>query len=175
MNRPTAVALLALLALLLLAMMWWGWQRRARRTAVGLAPLPQPWDAGEQPRVPGVYVSSTTAGEWLDRIAAAGLGVRSPVEVAVDSRGVLLLRRGAPDVAIPAADLVNVRRERGIAGKVADAGGLVVVRWRLGEVELDTGIRTRYQADRDPLVARISALLPQAYPTSEPPAKDDDA
>ena len=161
MSRPVAVLICVLIALAVLAATRWGWVRRARRTGEGLAPLPEPWPPSESEvlSVEGTYVSTTSAGDWLDRVAAAGLGVRSAVTAHVDARGLLLTRRGAPDVAIPSADLVVARRERGIAGKVADAGGLVVVRWRLGERELDTGLLPRYSRDLDPLVDAVNSLV----------------
>ncbi len=161
MSRPYSVTLVILLGLALLALMWVGWRARARRTAgVGAASV-EPTAAATL-AVEGVYVSSTTAGEWLDRIAADGLGVRSPVVVEVGPDGVWLRRRGAPDVAIPVGELRGARRESGIAGKVTGGHGLVVVRWQRGDRAVDTGIRTRYAADRDPLIEAVNALTPTA-------------
>jgi hypothetical protein len=51
------------------------------------------------------------------------------------------LRRHGRGWRIPAADLLGVRRDRGIAQKVREPDGIVVISWRLGAVELDTGIR----------------------------------
>lgn len=169
MSRPYAVGLLILLGLLLLAAMWWGWRRRVARTGADLAPGADTLGDGDgdgdaRLSVPGVYVSTTSAADWLDRIAAEGLGARSPVRAEVRTSGLALLRTGAPDVLIPSSDLAGARRERGIAGKVTGAGGLVVVRWRRGDREFDTGIRTRFAADRDRLTQAINAITP-APPT----------
>lgn len=161
MSRPYAVGLLIVLGLALLALMWLGWRARARRTAGVAAASIEP-SAEPTMDVEGVYVSTTTAGEWLDRIAADGLGVRSAVRVQVSPDGVWLRRRGAPDVAVPTADLRGARRESGIAGKVPGGHGLVVLRWQREDRALDTGIRTRYAADRDPLIAAINAITPTA-------------
>ncbi|ACQ80291.1 conserved hypothetical protein [Beutenbergia cavernae DSM 12333] len=163
MTYPVATILLALLAVALLAAMWWGWQRRARRTGAGLPDVPAaPAPDGVTPLlagVEGVYVSSTRAGDWLDRVAAQDLGIRSPVVVTVRPDGVLLSRTGARDVFVPAADLLAVRRDAGIAGKVVGRGGLVVLTWRLGEQTLDTGVKPRRAADRDALVRATETLL----------------
>ena len=173
MSRPYAVGLLILLGLLLLAAMWWGWRRRVARTGADLAPGADTLGDGDDDddgdddarlSVPGVYVSTTSAADWLDRIAADGLGARSPVRAEVRTSGLALLRTGAPDVLIPSSELAGARRERGIAGKVTGAGGLVVVRWRRGDREFDTGIRTRFAADRDRLTQAINAITP-APPT----------
>ncbi|WP_234417629.1 MULTISPECIES: ABC transporter permease [Miniimonas] len=168
MTRPLAVALLVLVGLALLALMWWGWRRRVRRTAVGLGAPAAALTAPVTLAVEGVYVSSTTAGEWLERIAADGLGVRSPVVAEVGDDGVTLRRTGAPDVVVPRAALLGARTERGIAGKVAQPGGIVVLRWRTGDVVLDTGVHPRHAADRARLVDAINAITPP--PVGEPTA-----
>lgn len=171
MSRPWAVTLLILLGLALLAAMWWGWRARVARTAGVVAPATEPVAAATLV-LEGVYVSTTTAGDWLDRIAADGLGVRSPVQIEVRPDGVWLRRRGAPDVAIPVADLRGARRENGIAGKVTGGGGLVVVRWQREDRALDTGLRTRFAVDRDPLVDAVNALTPAGLVAAAPSPDD---
>ena len=106
----------------------------------------------------GVYVSTTTAGNWLDRVAARGLGTRSAGTMAVTAAGVSWLRQGAPDVFAAATALVGARRADGIAGTVVPPGGIVVVTWRLGSTELDSGFRPGSAADADRLVAAVERL-----------------
>jgi len=108
--------------------------------------------------IEGMYVSSTRAGDWLDRVVAHGLGTRTQAQVSVHAEGVLVRRAGAPDVWAPAADLVGVRRERGAAGKFVGEDGLVVVYWTLGGAGLDTALRTRFDRDRDALEQAVRAL-----------------
>jgi hypothetical protein len=79
--RTTAVAVLALLVVLVWLAMLAGWRRRAARQTreLGLPPLlPTPVDPGAPltDDADGVYVSTTTAGDWLDRVTAHGLGTR---------------------------------------------------------------------------------------------------
>ena len=157
MSRPYAVGLLILLGLLLLAAMWWGWRRRVARTGADLAPGADTLGDGDGDDDGG-------SGPPVAAAAADGLGARSPVRAEVRTSGLALLRTGAPDVLIPSSELAGARRERGIAGKVTGAGGLVVVRWRRGDREFDTGIRTRFAADRDRLTQAINAITP-APPT----------
>lgn len=135
-----------------------GWRGRARRQSDVPEPVPPPGGPG-QDAVPGVYVSTTRAGDWLDRVVVHDLGVRSPVLVDVGADGVALHRTGARPVLVPAADLVGVRRERGMAGKYVDAEGLVVITWRLGPGTLDTGVRTRTAQGGERLVAAVQGLL----------------
>jgi hypothetical protein len=143
----------------LLWLMWRGYQHRAGRQA----DLPAPAAAPPTPADPdggmeGVYASTTTHGDWLDRIAVHGLGVRSNARVTVTGEGVLFAREAAPDLFIPAADLVGAELAPGIAGKVTGGTGVVLVTWRLGERTLDTGFHPRAKADREHLVEAVNAV-----------------
>lgn len=72
-----------------------GWRNRLKRQA-DVEQLP------EVPEAPGAalntaegqYVASTTAGDWLDRIAVHGLGIRTNATLAVYPHGVLLTGPG---------------------------------------------------------------------------------
>jgi hypothetical protein len=155
---------LALIAVFggLCALMWRGYQRRARRQADLPAPAsvpPAPLDPADG--VEGVYASTTTHGDWLDRIAVHGLGVRSNAWVSVTGDGVFFAREAAPDLFIPAAALVGAELAPGIAGKVTGGAGVVLVTWKLGERTLDTGFHPRAKADRDLLVDAVNALSPE--------------
>ncbi len=167
MTRGQAAVLLLLVVPLLWLLLWWGWRGRARRTVLTASLPTVPDDAGAARFGPveATYVSTTRAGDWLDRVAAQGLGVRSAARVGVHSAGVLVARQGAPDLWLPAERIVGVRRDRGMAGKFADAEGVVVVTWRLGDDELDTGLRTRFGRDRQPLVDAVTSLLPHEETT----------
>ena len=147
-----------------------GWRNRLKRQA----------DVEQLPAVPeapgaalntaeGQYVASTTAGDWLDRIAVHGLGIRTNATLAVYPHGVLFDRSGAPAVYIPAGDLTAVRQDSGMAGKFVEKDGLLVLRWKLGTHELDTGFRTRRAADKTTLFESLQQLIsaaPQADPQS---------
>ncbi|HET9170259.1 MAG TPA: transporter [Actinospica sp.] len=140
-------------------LMWRGYQRRAARQADLPAPAtaaPSPVEGDEG--VEGVYASTTTHGDWLDRIAAHGLGVRSNADVTVTGEGVFFARQAAPDLFIPAADVVGAELAPGIAGKVTGGEGVVLITWRLGERTLDTGFHPRLKAARLPLVEAVNAL-----------------
>ena len=141
-------------------LMWRGWKNRAARQGdlpVPVTAVPEGSEFGEA--VEGVYASTTTHGDWLDRIAVHGLGVRSNAWVRVGRAGVFFEREAAPDVFIPAADLESVQAAPGIAGKVTGGEGLVLVSWRLGGRVLDTGFHPRAKGDRTRLIDGIDALL----------------
>jgi len=165
----TLLSTLALVAVVL-AMIGIGWRNRLRRQA-DVDPLPA---VPAEPGVPlneaeGQYVASTTAGDWLDRIAVNSLGIRTNAMLSVYSHGVLFNRSGAPALYIPAGSLTAVRQESGMAGKFVEKDGLVVLTWSLGTHELDTGFRTRRAADNEALhdsLQQLIAAAPQADPQS---------
>ncbi len=149
MERTLWVLGLVLVCVLAAWGLWAGWKHRAERQA-GLPRLPMvPNAVGEvvTPPLSGLYVSTTTAGNWQDRIVAHGLGVRADATVRLTDAGVLVDRDGADPIFVPIEDLVEVTTAPGIAGKVMGrADGILIIRWRLGDAQLDSGIRAD---DRD--------------------------
>jgi hypothetical protein len=116
--------------------------------------------------IEAVYVSSTSEGDWLDRIAVHGLGERSNARVHVADAGVLIEREGASDVFIPAESLRGVRLATGMAGKYLREEGLVVITWQHGDRTLDTGLKPRFGTGE--LVRALEAHL--AVSTTERPS-----
>ena len=168
MPPAVSVAILAVVCVLALVAMRAGWRHRARRSAVAVPELPaSPADdaALGTPRTASLaatYVSSTTAGDWLDRVVAHDLGVRSRAVVRVFDAGVRIERTGARDLFVPAAALRGVRTAAGMAGKFVGRDGLVVITWQVpgtGVTALDTGLRLRRGADRTPLIEAVGALV----------------
>ena len=145
--------------------MWHGWQRRVRSSVAAIPELPAAPDelgASRLGPLEATYVSSTTAGDWLDRVAAHDLGSRSAAQVEVRDAGVLLRRQGAADVFIPAAGLRAVGTAPGMAGKFVGGDGLVVLTWTpVDGTVLDTGLLVRHRADRPTLIHAVEALIPQ--------------
>ncbi|MDT0168767.1 hypothetical protein [Pseudarthrobacter sp. BRE9] len=140
-----------------------GWRNRLKRQS-DVGHLPQVPAAPGEPTAAaeGQYVATTTAGDWLDRIAVHGLGIRTNATLAVYPHGVLYERSGAPAVYIPAASLTGVRQDSGMAGKFVEKDGLLVLAWNLGAHELDTGFRTRRAADKDTLYQALQDLISSA-------------
>jgi hypothetical protein len=153
----------AVLVAVVMVMIGLGWRNRLRRQA-DVEPLPAVPGA---PGVPlagaeGQYVASTTAGDWLDRIAVHSLGIRTNAVLTVYPHGVLFDRTGAPALYIPAGSLTAVRQESGMAGKFVEKDGLLVLTWNLGTHELDTGFRTRRAADKNALHDSLQQLIAAA-------------
>ncbi|MEV6396587.1 hypothetical protein AB0M39_17690 [Streptomyces sp. NPDC051907] len=106
----------------------------------------------------GRYHGSTTAGQWLDRIVAHGLGVRSRVELTLTDEGVAVVRPGAQDFFIPRDRLREARLDKGIAGKVLAEGGLLVLTWAHGDQLIDSGFRSDHAAEHTAWVDAISNI-----------------
>lgn len=139
-----------------------GWRRRRARQADLPEPPSPPQDlASGLVSVDGLYVGSVLRGDWLDRVVPHGLGARANATLHVYPAGLVLERDGSAAVWIPAGDLQEVRRDTGLAGKVTETGGLVVWAWRLGEHELESGLRPRYAQDAPRLVDALTRLRPE--------------
>jgi hypothetical protein len=136
------LACLAFIGLVLLGMRL-GWRNRHRRQAAlpALPTLPDELGPLVLSAATGVYVGTTFAASWQDRVVHAGLGMPAAATVRLHRAGVLFERDGADDLLVPAASVVQARLAPGLAGSVVGEGGLLVIRWRLGDVELDTGFR----------------------------------
>jgi hypothetical protein len=146
------VLLFVLLFLLAVGGMRRGWRRRAA-TQSGIPPLRGvPGSVGDPvvPDLSGLYVGTTFATQWQNRVVVHGLGLRSEAVFRLSADGVLIDRTGSDPIYIPSDELIDARLEPALAGKVVGPGGLLVLRWQHGAVQLDTGLRaddrTRYAA-----------------------------
>lgn len=145
-----------------------GWRNRLNRQADVDQLPPVPAAPGEPlAGAEGQYVATTTGGDWLDRIAVHGLGIRTNSTLAVYPHGVLFDRSGAAALYIPAESLAGVRQDSGMAGKFVEKDGLLVLTWTHGSRELDTGFRTRRAADKDVLYTALQQLISSAPQTQQ--------
>lgn len=149
--------------LLFVALLYWlmrqGWKWRG--TLQGDLPelAERPEQVGEVLlSTTGRYHGSTTAGQWLDRIVAHGLGTRSRAELSLFEEGLEVQRPGARDFFIPRGQLRGARLDTGIAGKVLTEGGLLVVTWQHGERSIDSGFRSDRSDVHPAWVTRINTL-----------------
>ena len=158
-DRLLWVLALAVLVAGVYWLMWRAWRRRADRQA-DLPELPAiPQLAGTPiAKLSGRYHGSTTAGDWLDRINARGLGARSLAELTLTEAGVAVHRPAAGDFLIPAAALRGARLDRGIAGKVVPDGGLLVITWAHGDRLVDSGFRSGHPAEHAAWVEAVEPL-----------------
>ncbi|MEV0779685.1 hypothetical protein ACIBLA_12630 [Streptomyces sp. NPDC050433] len=149
----------------------WKWRGSLQSDLPELPRVPESDAAGDvRLRLSGRYHGSTTAGQWLDRIVAHGLGVRSRVELTLTDAGVSVVRPGATDFFVPAGRLRAARLDKGIAGKVLAEGGLLILTWQHGERLLDSGFRSDRAAEHTAWVEAIN-LMNQSITTNQTPTK----
>ncbi|MFD3419908.1 PH-like domain-containing protein [Streptomyces decoyicus] len=144
-----------------------GWKWRG--TLQGDLPeLPTTPDAPGTPllTLTGRYHGSTTAGQWLDRIVARGLGTRSRAELTLTDQGLDVVRPGAADFFVPAAALRGARLDKGIAGKVLTEGGLLIVTWEHGGRQIDSGFRSDRADEHPAWVEALNELSTTEHHTS---------
>ncbi|WP_405782424.1 hypothetical protein [Streptomyces sp. NBC_00859] len=157
--------------LLVVALVYWlmreGWKWRGTLQS-DLPELPTaPDDPGAaRLEMSGRYHGSTTAGHWLDRIVAHGLGTRSKAEVTLTDAGIDVVRPGANDFFIPAARLSEARLDKGIAGKVLTEGGLLIITWHHGDRLIDSGFRSDRAAEQASWVDAVNAMCRPAGGTA---------
>lgn len=151
MNTGTLVgslimaAVVAVLIAVLIQAMIRGWRRRAQRQAelIGTLPaLPDTVGPAIVSATKGLYVGSTLAPHWNDRIVVGDLGFRTKAVLTRYPEGIMLQRTGAVPIWIPDEAITEIRTERGIAGKAMTHEGILAIRWRLPSgTEIDTGFR----------------------------------
>ena len=159
MNTGTLVTMLiiaAVLAVLIafaIRQMMRGWLHRAQRQAQLIGTLPQLPDTVGPALIPatkGLYVGSTLAPSWLDRIAVGDLGYRAKAVLTRYPEGIMLQRTGAGPIWIPDGSIEAIRTEKGIAGKAMTHEGILAIRWRLPSgAEIDTGFRADDRREYD--------------------------
>jgi hypothetical protein len=139
-----AAVLVVVIGLLIRAMMR-GWRRRAERQVELIGKLPPLPDTVGQPVISGmkgVYVGSTMAPSWHDRVVVGDLGYRTKAVLTRYPEGIMLQRSGAGPIWIPAEAVTAIRAERGMVGKALTHEGILAIRWRLPSgTEIDTGFR----------------------------------
>ncbi|MDA4109571.1 transporter [Mycolicibacterium holsaticum] len=151
MNTGTLVgslvlaAVLAVLIAVLIQAMMRGWRRRAERQVALIGTLPPlPDTVGKAIVAPtkGLYVGSTLAPRWNDRVVVGDLGFRTKAVLTRYPEGIMVQRSGAGPIWIPDESIAAIRTERAIAGKAMTHEGILAIRWRLPSgAELDTGFR----------------------------------
>lgn len=181
MNRVELVLLFIAIFLLAIAGFRWGWLNRAKRQAdlppLAAVPAGLGDDLGDDPAgdladdlaapLSGLYVGTTYATEWQNRVVAHTLGRRAEARARLTRAGVLIERQGSPAVFLPANAVVDARLEPALAGKVVGRGGLLVLRWQHGASLLDTGLLAEDKSRYPDWITAVAALVGTGSATGE--------
>jgi hypothetical protein len=150
------------LALVAYAGMLKGWRaRQGRQADLPVPPVPAGDAALLAGPVPGLFVGTTGADHWLDRVAVHHLSDRSAGTASVATDGVHLERTALPEVFVPWADLQHAGIETALGGKVVSTGMLVLT-WQLGDRLLRTAFRADDRAGHDLLLNAITTTVENA-------------
>jgi hypothetical protein len=156
MNSGTLVgslifaAVLVVVIAVVMQLMMRGWRRRGEQQDEMIGTLPEvPHEVGAASlTLRGLYVGSTLAPAWNERVTAGDLGYRSKAVLTRYPEGIMVERIRAKPIWIPQDSISAVRTERGIAGKVASRNAILAIRWRLPSgVEIDTGFRANNRGE----------------------------
>ena len=172
----TAAVLLAVVALWLLMLK--GWRGRVRRQG-DLPPPPVPPAVPGHVVVgatPGLFVGTTFADDWLDRVAVHDLAHRAAGWLRLDSDGVHLEREGLPELYLPYEVVERAHLGDALAGKVLGKNALLLLDWRLGGSLLTSGFRPDDLGSSRRLLDALQAQLPaprsEAAPSESTPLPD---
>jgi hypothetical protein len=138
-----------------------GWRGRLRRQSDLPPPPPSPQTPGEVvvAATPGLFVGTTFADDWLDRVAVHRLAHRAAGWVSVSTDGVLFDREGDGELFVPFDAVAGAEVGDALAGKVIGKGGMLLVDWRLGPRLLTSGFRADDHGEHRRLVDAITAHL----------------
>lgn len=146
------------------ALMLKGWRARQRRQAdVPVPPVAAPGATVLVGPISGLYVGTTGAEHWMDRIAVHRLSDRATGTATVAKDGLHLLRDHLPEVFVPVSLTTSASVETSLAGKVVSTGMLTVT-WHLGERLVTTAFRADDPAHHALLLDTLTALLPVEIP-----------
>ena len=138
-----------------------GWRGRQRRQADLPAPPMASADAAVVTGpVPGLFVGTTGADHWLDRIAVHHLSDRATAALTVREDGVHVDRAALPALFVPWRSIEAVDLETALGGKVVSTGMLLVT-WHLGARLVRTAFRADDREQHATLLDAITARLPE--------------
>jgi hypothetical protein len=174
---------LVILAMVVIAFVFMalGWRNRRRRQVnLDVVPVPPSEIGDEIARERVLYVATTLAEQPLERVVVGGLGFRAKGEVHIARGGLVLDLAGAPPAFIPVADIRGVGLASWTIDKGVEEGGLVFVRWQLGDTTVDSYLRSEHSerlldelTELSPAAAEAArdagSTSPSAPPTSDTP------
>jgi hypothetical protein len=162
----TLLTLLSVAVLCLLMLK--GWRSRQRRQGELPAPPAPPDVRGEVVvgAIAGLFVGTTFAGDWLDRVAVHDLAHRAAGWLVVATDGVHVERDGLPDLYLPYDVVEQAGTGEALAGKVVGKDGLLLLDWRLGGRLLTSAFRAEDHSQHALLAKVITSRLPLTEVTS---------
>ena len=158
MNQEQAGLIMVAVLVIALGLAWWGWRNRKTQYAYLLPELTFGEPTGKPlVEVSGLYVATTRAGAPIDRVALGPLAYRSTVRLSVHPQGVSVAMPGSETLLLPATQELSAGLATWTIDRVVEPEGLLMIRWRLGDLDVDSYFRI---VDQDPnsVIAAIAEL-----------------
>lgn len=142
MNQEQAGLIMVAVMVLALSLAGWGWSNRVKR----YRPLESSLSRDVPSSAPvfsadALYVATTEAEQPLNRVAVSPLAYRSKAHLDIHPEGLVVTIRGSAPFLIPAEAGVEVGKATWTIDRVVEPDGLVMVRWALGEQQVDSYFR----------------------------------
>ena len=137
--------LLVGIMIVLIGLVIWAVIRKWTRMRRGVAPeslitSPPSTFNGADP-VFALFLGTSPEGQWMHKVTFHGLGVRSRCSISWSPDGIWFQRTGEPDFFIDRSQLIDCAVGSGIAGSVRAKDSVIIFRWQLGDLVVDTGVR----------------------------------
>lgn len=132
-------------------------KRRSSQESTMVKPL----DAKDGDLVfPCMYVATVFASRPLERVWAFGLGIRGKAEIRSLPDGLSIYRQGETSFFVPFESLPAVERASATIDRGVERGGLIQIRWWLGNQELITSLRITTNQEEN--FSRLVTLVQEA-------------
>lgn len=105
------------------------------------------------------YVATTFSDRPLERVIAHCLAHRGHARLTVTGDGLEVSRTGELCFLIPRAELLEVSLGSAVIDRAVEKEGLVVIKWRLGAIDLQTHFRFVDSASRSAIIEALRPLV----------------
>jgi hypothetical protein len=154
-TRELALAIVLVLLAWALFALWRGWRRRVSDYR-DLPVLAHSGGAVDQ-WFSVLYVATTEVGKPMERVAKAPLSFRGKTRMGVSAQGVTLDIAGEGDAFIPAQWVSGAGVATWTIDKAVDTDGLVFMRWKWGELAVESYFRV-VDHPRDEVLAALTEV-----------------
>ena len=158
MTQELAAAMMIALALGLLGLAWWGWRNRRKRfdylegALIRSLPASPALLSGE-----GLYVATTVADQPMNRVPVGPLSFRAKARFSIHPEGVVLAPQGESPILMDARRGMEAGRATWTIDRVVEPDGLVMLRWNLGDIEVDSYLRI-VESDASRVIETVNSL-----------------
>jgi hypothetical protein len=159
MNQEQAGMIMLALMVVSLGLAWWGWRNRQKRYQPLTDALTWSEPSGETSySCRALYVATTEADKPMDRVAAGPLAYRSKVHLAIYPVGLSVVFPGKKALLLPSSTGLSAGQATWTIDRVVETGGLVMLRWTLGNKSVDSYFRI-VDGDQSAFISGINALV----------------